>query len=197
MSRTCASLIALCLALAACGSVPPAPADRFYRLQPASVSAPGGALPGPIAVRPLRADSLYAERPLVFSEEGNPRQLRQYHYHLWLYAPAQMVHDHLTASLGGVLDFAAGGRPPHALDGRIVRFERVLDGRHGKAAAALELRLSAGGKTVLAKTYRAEQAAGDASFPAFVIAMEQALGKIYAEFLGDVSALGAKAGTRG
>jgi len=190
MIRSCVSLLVLCGVLAACGSVPPAPIDHYYRLQPSPVASSTKALPGPIAVEALRADSIYAERAVLFSEEANPRQLRQYHYHLWLYVPAQIVQDHLTASLGGVLGVAAAGRAPWHLEGRIVRFERVLDGRNGKAAAALELNLYAQGKSVLAKIYHADQAAADASFSAFVAAMEQALAKIYAQFLGDVDAAG-------
>ena len=78
----------LLLLLAACGSVPPAPTDRFYRLQPAHVAPAATSLPGAVAVNAFRADSLYAERPIVYSDEASLRQLRQYHYHLWLYPPA-------------------------------------------------------------------------------------------------------------
>ena len=90
----------LLLLLAACGSVPPAPTDRFYRLQPAHVAPAATSLPGAVAVNAFRADSLYAERPIVYSDEASLRQLRQYHYHLWLYPPAQIVQEHFKASLG-------------------------------------------------------------------------------------------------
>lgn len=197
MIRMCAALIALCSVLTACGIMPPAPIDRYYQLQPTPVASSAKVSPGRIALQTLRADSLYAERPVVFSEAANPRELRQYRYHLWLYEPAQIVQDHLMASLGGVLDLAAGGTAKYRLEGRILRFERVLGGKNGKAAAALELNLSAQGKTVLAKTYRADQAAGDDSFSAFVVAMEQALASIYAEFLRDLDGAGVAAGKQG
>jgi ABC-type uncharacterized transport system auxiliary subunit len=73
------------------------------------------------------------------------------------------------------------------LDGRIVSFERAVSGKRSKAVVALELRLQAGDKTLLSKTYQAEQSAADESLGAFAVAMEQALGKIYAEFLADVA----------
>ncbi|WP_298311252.1 ABC-type transport auxiliary lipoprotein family protein [Propionivibrio sp.] len=177
----------LLLLLAACGSVPPAPTDRFYRLQPAHVAPAATSLPGAVAVNAFRADSLYAERPIVYSDEASLRQLRQYHYHLWLYPPAQIVQEHFKASLGSALDLKGDSNAPYALDGRIVKFERVLSGQHSKAVVALELQLLAGGKTRLNKTYQAEQPASDDSLGAFAVAMEQALGKIYTEFLADVA----------
>lgn len=73
------------------------------------------------------------------------------------------------------------------MDGRILGFERVLSGKNSKAVVALELRLQAGGKTLLNRTYQAEQAAADDSLDAFAVAMEQALAKIYTEFLADLA----------
>ncbi len=184
-----AAAAAFCLTLVGCGSVPPTPVDRFYRLQPVSVAAPNKALPGAVLVQTFSADSLFAERPLVYGDEANPRQLRQYHYHLWLYAPPQAVREHLLASLGGALAFAAAEPAPYTLEGRIVRFERVAGTRGAKAVAALHLRLVAGGKVVLDRTYQAEQAAEGESMSATVAAMEQALAKIYADLLRDAGAL--------
>lgn len=197
MIRAGATLLALCGVLTACGGVTPAPVDRYYRLQPTPIASSAKALPGPIALKALRADSLYAERAIVFSEEANPRQLRQYYYHLWLYEPARMIQDHLIASLGGVLDLVAGDRAKWRLEGRILRFERVLGGKNCKAVATLELSLSAQGKTMLAKTYHADQAAANDSFPAFVVAMERALASIYAEFLRDLDAADLAASKQG
>ena len=181
-----AILIALCLTLGACGSVPPAPTDHFYRLQPVSVP-PVAQRGSSIEVQDFRADSLYAERPIIYSEADNLRQLRQYHYHLWLYAPAQMVQTHLASSLGSALDLSGGRTAARTLNGRVVNFERVVSGKNSKAVAALELRLRAGDRLLLNKTYQAEQSASDDSLPAFAQAMEQALAAIYAEFLTDLA----------
>lgn len=186
MNRLNALLLTLCLMLGSCGSVPPAPIDHFYRLQAMPVSATTKALPGAIAVLPFRADSLYAERPMIYTDEASLRQLRQYHYHLWLYPPAQMVQRHLVASLGTALDLSGDSAAANVLEGRVVGFERVLSGKNSKAVVALELSLTSGGKTRLSKAYQAEQAAMDDSLGAFAVSMEQALAKIYAEFLVDL-----------
>jgi len=187
MKRLNAVLLTLCLLLSACGSVPPAPIDHFYRLQPSVVSPAAKVLLGAITVSPFRADSLYAERPMIYTDEASLRQLRQYHYHLWLYPPAQMVQRHLTTSLGAVLDLNGDSTAGNLLEGRVVGFERVLAGKNSKAVVALELTLTSSGKTRLSKTYQAEQGATDDSLGAFAVAMEQALAKIYAEFLADLA----------
>ena len=191
MKRLNAVLLTLCLLLSACGSVPPAPIDHFYRLQPSVVSPAAKVLLGAITVSPFRADSLYAERPMIYTEEASLRQLRQYHYHLWLYPPAQMVQRHLVASLGNALDLSGDSAAANALEGRVVGFERVLSESASKPASkavvALELTLTSSGKTHLSKTYQAEQLASDDSLGAFAVATEQALAKIYAEFLADLA----------
>ena len=187
MNRLHAILMSYVLLLSACGSVPPAPVDRFYRLQPVSISSAARVLPGAVAVQPFRADSLYAERPIIYSEETSLRQLRQYHYHLWLYPPAQLVQGHLLASLGSAIDLSGGSTAANVLDGRVLNFERVLSGKNSKAQVALELRLQVAGKPLLNKSYQAEQAADDDSLGAFAVAMEQALAGIYVEFLADVA----------
>lgn len=176
----------LSLALAGCGSVPPAPVDHFYRLQaptPSTTTAVAN-----IEVRRVQADSLYAERPIVYSEVGNQRQLKQYHYHLWLYPPAQMVRDDLRAQLPKA---NIGNKTALVVDARIVAFDRIVSGTGSTAQAALEVSISssAEGKPVLIeKRYQAEQASSDNSITAFVVAMEGALSKIYAELQRDIEA---------
>jgi len=187
MNRLHALYLIVCLLLGACSSVPPTPTDRFYRLQPVTVPSVSKALSGPIAVQPFRADSLYAERPIIYAEESSLRQLRQYHYHLWLYPPAQMVQANLVASLGSALDLSGDNAARSVLEGRVIGFERVVSGKNSKAVVALELHLRVDGKTRVNKIYPAQQAAADDSLDAFVVAMEQALAKIYAEFLGDLA----------
>lgn len=182
---------ALCLALVACGSVPPAPTDHFYRLHPVAVAAPAPASPVPFRLLSFRGEGPFAERPIVFVEAAGARQLRQYHYHLWLSAPPQLVRDHLALSLATVLDPRGGGADADALEGRVLAFERQLSGNSSKAVVILELRLqSAAGQVRLARVYRGEQPVAGDSIDAFVEAMEGALAKIYAAFQGDLVALG-------
>jgi ABC-type uncharacterized transport system auxiliary subunit len=170
---------ALAITLAGCGSAPPAPADRFYRLQPTSVG--GNSAVPKHTLRSVRADSLYAERPIIHVRSDDPRQLRQYHYHLWLYPPADTVRDFLSASLG------SGREGGILLDVRIAGFERVLDGKASFAQAELQVVASGPGGIVLERRYAAREAAGDDSFSAFAAAMESALRRISGELARDLA----------
>ena len=185
MKRLTAILLFFCLTLAACGSVPPTPTDHFYRLQPTSVPAPIKAVHGTVKVH-FQADSLYAERPIIYTDDAASRQLRQYHYHLWLYPPAQMVEANLMDSLTQAFDFSRSKNSENVLEGRVLAFERVVSGKSSKAVVALELRLVASGRVLTNKVYKAEYVAVDDSMGAFAEAMEKALAKLYAEFLADL-----------
>ncbi len=171
LARALTALAGLTL-LAACGNVPPAPSDHFYRLQPGAVAAPPAPLP---AVGTLRADSLYAERPIIYTDAAEPRLLRQYHYHLWLYPPAALIGEHLAASLGSVQDDKAARR----IEGRVLAFERRLDSPGSRAFVRLELRRVEAGRPGPARVFQAERAATDHSLPAFIAAMEGALAELY------------------
>lgn len=184
MIRSILLALLLSTGLMACSSAPPAPVDRFYRLEATPINS--SVLVGPVEVLPFQADSLYAERPLVFSVAGDTRQLQQYHYHLWLYPPKQLVRDHLTASLG-LISSPAGKGAAMTLEGRVLRLDRVISGKSGKAVVTLELRLKRGEKLVFSKTYEADQEAAGEGVSAHVLAVEQALGKVYADFLKDTA----------
>lgn len=182
MSRRLALVFAICAGLTACGTVPPAPAETFYRLQaqvvPGITAAP--------AIGRFAADSIYAERPLVYGDAGEPRASRQYHYHLWLYPPAQLVREHLAASLGSSQqDFAE-----QRIEGRVLRFDRLGKGAAASASVTLELRLVRGREAVFSRRYAAEENAGADGLGAHVQATERALATIYARFLADLKQAG-------
>lgn len=171
------AILVLLAGLAACGgNVAPAPQEQFYRLQ-ATPLADAGAATG-LAVGRFTADSIYAERPLVYGDPADPHTARQYHYHLWLYPPAQLVRDHLVRTLDArQADFAE-----RRIEGRVLRFDRV--GR--QAVVELELRVVQGREAVFERRYSAgENASGD-GLRAHVEASERALATIYGRFLADL-----------
>lgn len=173
------SILVLVAGLAACGgNVAPAPQEQFYRLQ-ATPLADVGAAAG-LAVGRFSADSIYAERPLVYGDPGDPHTARQYHYHLWLYPPAQLVRDHLVRTLdASQADFAE-----RRIEGRVLRFDRV--GR--QAVVELELRVMQGREAIFDRRYAAEETASGDGLRAHVEASERALATIYGRFLADLRA---------
>ncbi|HEX9179176.1 MAG TPA: ABC-type transport auxiliary lipoprotein family protein [Burkholderiales bacterium] len=185
------------LLLAGC-QTPPAPEDNFYRLLPVEVAPrlPAAIREAGLTVKPLRADSLYGERAVLYTEADQPRRLRQYHYHLWLYPPGQLIQEQLAASLrrsNPDSPIRWGERAEgsgYAVSGRVLRFERVVSRDGSQAVAELELTLeTAGHDVLLRKTYGAEVAAPQGGMNGFGQAMEQALARIYGEFAGDLQRL--------
>lgn len=180
-------------AVSGCQSLPAAPEHKYYRLlvAPATPVQQAVHLSGELAVRPLRAEGLYSERAIIFSDERQ-RQLQQYHYHHWLYAPGQMVQEHLAASLSQAGVAAAvrvqerGGEMPYSVSGRIVRFEKVISAGQAKASVELDLRLEKKGRLLWQQTYAASEIVPDNTMNAFSSAMETALERIYGEFLADL-----------
>jgi len=180
MSRRLALVFAIFMGLTACGTVPPAPIEQFYSLQMVSVvdRAPAAAL----EVGRFSADSIYAERPMVRGDADDLRAVRQYHYHLWLYPPAQLVREHLAQALGARLsDFAE-----RRIEGRVLRFDRIGSGASAYAAVELELSVVQGREVVFLQRYAQKEAVAGDGVRAHVQATEVALAKIYARFLADL-----------
>jgi ABC-type uncharacterized transport system auxiliary subunit len=180
MSRRLALVFAICAGLTACGNVPPAPTEQFYRLQVVSASDPASG--AALTVGRFSADSIYAERPMVHGNADNPHAVRQYHYQLWLYPPAQLVREHLAQALGARLaDFSE-----RRIEGRVLRFDRVGSSASAYAAVELELSVMQGREVVFLKRYMQQETVAGDGIPAHVQATERALAKIYARFLDDL-----------
>ena len=97
MTRLALVFVAMA-ALGGClGSAPPVPRDHFYRIQ--ATAPPGAAerhLPGVLSVRPLEADGLLRERPLVFGATARPHKMQQHDYHYWTDPPPRMLQGQLV-----------------------------------------------------------------------------------------------------
>jgi len=181
MSRRLALVFAICAGLTACGNVPPAPTEQFYRLQ--GVSVPDRVPAAALEIGRFSADSIYAERPMVRGDADDLRAVRQYHYHLWLYPPAQLVREHLAQALGARLsDFAE-----RRIEGRVLRFDRIGSGASAYAVVELELSVVVHGREVVfVQRYAQKEAVAGDGVRAHVQATEVALAKIYARFLADL-----------
>lgn len=187
------------LGVTGCGSAPPVPVERYYRIgvaAPTALSAP--ALPGLLAVAPLQSDGLHSERALLYADQGQPRELRRYHYHHWVDSPPRLLQEQLVAYLRQARAAATvlpdDPRLPaeHRVIGRLVRFERLNNAERALAAVELELGVEHKGsaRPVLLRRYSAELPARDGSVAAVVEAFEQAVGDVYGRFLSDLVAAG-------
>ncbi len=180
-------------ALAACGQ-PELPTDHYYRLQaapPPPVAQP--ALKGTIEVNRFTADGLVAGRPIVYTEPGQPHQVKEYHYHFWIEPPTILLRDHLVAFLRAAKTADIVTTPDmranvdYVLTGRIIRLEKI-EGPSPKGALEIELGVRAAtGKIVFLDVYKLEVAADNNSVEAGVRALNQALDRTYAQFAADLA----------
>ncbi len=199
------------------GSAPPVPRDHYYRVlvapptqgdtaqstsassasgQSASrPSATGIMFPGVLSVAPLEADGLLRERPLLYSTTGRAHEMQQHDYHYWMDPPPKMLQaqlvDYLRASgvAKAVVTPDLRVRPDYEITGRLKRFERLLGGGPTRVVAEIELAMVEIGRNQLLviETYSAEVTAVDDSVEASVLALDEALERIFERFLADAT----------
>ena len=199
------------------GSAPPVPRDHYYRVlvaPPAQGDAPrrisgqsastqsasrqgatGIMFPGVLSVAPLDADGLLRERPLLYSATGRAHEMQQHDYHYWMDPPPKMLQaqlvDYLRASglAKAVITPDLRVRPDYEITGRLKRFERLLGGGPTRVVAQVELAMVEieRNQLLVIETYSAEVAAADDSVEASVLALDQALARIFERFLADAT----------
>jgi ABC-type uncharacterized transport system auxiliary subunit len=195
---TRAARLAAALLLALGCALGSAPRDALYRLEPpapAALAQP--ALPGQLAVDRLRADAITSERLLLYRAGEDATEVRRHAYHQWVDPPPLMLQVALANALRSadvatnVVTSDEQTRPDYLLSGRILQFERRLD---GPPRAVLELELSltrrADRALLLQRVYREERAAEGASVPEAVRAFDQALGALLERLVADLALLG-------
>lgn len=193
--RGLAFAAAVAAAVAGCAQ-PEVPTDHYYRLNvtpPSPLAQP--LFKGTIEIDRFVADGVVAGRPIAYTEPGQDYRLQEYHYHFWTEPPTVMLRDQLIAYLraariaDAVVTPETRVNPEYVLTGKIQRLEKVA-GSAPKAVLKIELALrnAQAGKLVYLNTYSAEPNAADNSVGAAVVALNGALGDVYAKFLKDLSA---------
>jgi ABC-type uncharacterized transport system auxiliary subunit len=191
--------MAVCLlgaGLFACASGP-APRDHFYRIEIAPPAAGDRQLPGTLEVERFTSDDTLRERALLKSAPGSP-EVTPYSYHRWVDSPTLLLQralaDYLRAAAVAerVVTPDAGATEDWQVNGYLRRLDSVVDAAP-RVQVEIELRMRhhAGEDLIEQKIYSAEQAADDASPEAAARAISLAVGKVFAEFTGDLRAAAA------
>jgi ABC-type uncharacterized transport system auxiliary subunit len=168
---------------------PPVPEDHFYRLEVTATTPDVQPLTGTVVVERFIADGVVADRPIAYSDRGNHRQVRAYHYHFWVEPPTVMLQNQMVAFLraSGVAERVVTPelrvQPDFIVAGKIIRFEQVR-GSPPAIAAELELSLrrSSDSRVLVLETRKVEGRAADDSVGAAVDAMSQAVSQIFLNF---------------
>ena len=189
-----APIIAACWGLTGClGSTETVPPDHYYRIsvnQP-DQPAPSVAFPGVLSIATFDGDGLVRGRPVLFATGGAKGTLRQHNYHYWVDSPSRLLQGQLATYLKNsalaqsVVTPEMRVRADYELVGKILRLERVLGAGPSRVAVELELsvvRLS-DHALLSTNTYSSEINCVDDSVGAAIAAMNQAVGKIFNEFV--------------
>ena len=192
------SVLLSCM-LVACGSQPPVPEDRFYRLpdiqleqtnkKPVSIK-----LSKSVKLERIHTEGLYQERAILYIDNNYPLELRRYHYHHWLNTPADMVSEHFLSYLRSAFPARKVGRyiaeqqaGDCRIGGKLIRFERIMNSGNPIASVALELWLDRGDhRHVFTKEYSINEQTKDGSMHATAVAFGKALEQTYEKFIQDL-----------
>ncbi|HAQ00700.1 MAG TPA: ABC transporter [Rhodospirillum rubrum] len=196
ISRPLAALFAAGVLLAGCTAAPPAPTDTFYRLDAAEGVMPVLGQPQPRVVEVTRflAAGVLADRPVAHTSTG--RVLEQYAYDFWIETPPVLLQQQLVEYLRAANVFTQvvtpelRARTDLTIRGRILRFEHLLP-PSGAAGVAVSIELSlidtATDDVKLLGTYVETVPADNTSVLAATSAMRQAVARIYARFVADIT----------
>lgn len=187
--------IVAALTAACVGRQATVPEDVYYRLpdpRPAEdLSRP--LVRGQLSVSRIETRGLHQERALLYADANHPNELRRYHYHHWTDTPGRVVQQHLIAYMravgaaGSVTRHEPGMAADAAVSGRLLRFERVLDGGAGVVVAVeLSYREPPSDAARLSREYTVRRRARDRTMAATVETFGAALQEVYRQFLDDV-----------
>jgi ABC-type uncharacterized transport system auxiliary subunit len=198
--RVCGALLAL-LALAGCGTLSAPPKDTYYRL---ALEVPEAKVDDPAApvvfVPPFAASGLHGERALVHAA-ADGTTLQQSAYHYWSDSPRVMLQqalaDRLRASVARTVLLEPSAAATHVVTGRIRQFERAQADGGAVARVTLELAVERNGESLpeLERTYTRAVPLADGAPGAFPPAASEATRAIMDDFIRDLTAHWAAAGS--
>ena len=191
---TMAVTIAALSLVAACAAPPPAPEDKFYRLN-IMATAPGETvLDGVVEVDRFVASGSLANRPLLFAEPGS-NAVSEYHYHFWIEAPPILLQSALVSYLrtakvaARVVLPEMRVKPDYTIMGRLLRLETIRsDKPSGAVTFELMLRREADGELLVLGEYAAEVPSGSNGVRTDVTAIDTAVNDAFARFTADIRA---------
>ncbi len=201
MRKCAASSLALAstLVFAACAGGP-APIDHYYRIRVADpTNTSGDSLAGTLHVDPLRTDGLVGQRHLLYRQQEDSAEIRQYNYQRWTNPPAIALQTALVSFLRDanvveiVMEANTQTRPNYRVSGRVHRLEFVL----GDSAVIVEIDLTAtgtGGEVLVHESYTEQRAAADVAVSASAIG--DAVHGIFERFLLDFRRTARRLGQR-
>jgi len=194
MTMRSLQLVIFLMILTSCGSAPPVPTDKFYRLTlPAQDMEKLRVTEGVIHVGNFIAEGLYNERALLYTDDQHGMRLLQHHYHFWLTSPPRLLREYLVEFLREsnsapmvITDSSKG--EGYRISGKVLEFEIQTIGDKSSANVGLELRVDVGGEDLprYIKHYQLKEDISGNSMTDTVASFNTAVNKIYSEFTAEI-----------
>jgi ABC-type uncharacterized transport system auxiliary subunit len=187
--------VSLTVLVAGCGGAGPTPETNYYRLaDPTNVAALATpATQRPVVVKVPRATGVRNERNMLYSDDPNAVNLKQYHQHYWEESPSNMVQawmiDYLrmrNLSATVVRRSSSGDRV--TISSWLTRFERILSEGERNVIVAMEFHVDVSGRSepLHIGEYRSVQSVGRSDMEGTALAFSAALNDIMKRFDADV-----------
>ena len=194
MTMRSLQLVIFLMILTSCGSAPPVPTDKFYRLTlPAQDMEKLRVTEGVIHVGNFIAEGLYNERALLYTDDQHGMRLFQHRYHFWLTSPPRLLREYLVEFLREsnsapmvITDSSKG--EGYRISGKVLEFEIQTIGDKSSANVGLELRVDVGGEDLprYIKHYQLKEDISGNSMTDTVASFNTAVNKIYSEFTAEI-----------
>lgn len=197
--RTLVALAVSVLALGACALAKPADAPKVLRLSP-SFSYPAGVAAGSVAVAPVTAGGVVAERRYAYVDRAAPGEVRQAATLFWDEPPPRMVERAMVTGLRGWFGSVVGPETSVPTDRRVTirvdRFEEESGGGTSTARIALDIAVvgAAERKVLLSGRYCGSAPVASAEGSDRARAFEVALADVVGRFARDLAAGAARSG---
>lgn len=187
-------ILPVLLLLCSCATNSPVPDNHYYKLPWQQGKLPAVSLSrGTIFVEQFITDGLYRERPLLHTEDQAGIDLRQYHYHYWVDAPARLLRDQLLLYLSASHAAARLSAYPDAtaelgIHGTVRGFEIRNHGNTRRVFVDLAFRVDRQGmeSPLLLSDYQAQEDIQGPEMVDAVAAFEAALSRIFASLVSDL-----------
>lgn len=177
--------------IAGCGGAGPTPETNYYRLagatNVAALATP--ATQRPVVVKAPRATGVRNERNVLYSEDPNAINLKQYHQHYWEESPSNLVQawmiDYLRArNLSGTIVRRSSSGDRVTISSWLTRFERILSEGERSIIVAMEFQVDVSGQSepLHIGEYRSVQSVGRSDMEGTALAFSAALNDIMKRF---------------